>query len=273
MPERERRGFLRGAIPIALSMVLLAGFTAPSVAGPDDPDAEQVLAVVNTGGGTFRETGHGYRLTLTEVAPRAVWFSDRPSRDAGSYAIDELEDVFFVDEDAPNAALEVFSGRGAGEVVVVELASPRYEAKAGRLVLDARVLGRDEVLSTALEGHAELATDDPPNRFGSAALFIDDASGGCPAGFWAGQDGVVVSMSNIDCLEAQAVIAQALAQHPANIGSDQYDYDFAFYNETWHSFDQHDRATFNRTDSPDNVNARQSFEWHLCTERGGNEYC
>lgn len=84
-----------------------------------------MLAVVNAGGGVFREANDGYRLTLKEVTPRAAWFSDRPARAAGFYSIDELDDVFFDDGDPPNAALEVFAGWAAGDVVVVEVANPR----------------------------------------------------------------------------------------------------------------------------------------------------
>jgi hypothetical protein len=262
----------RRLIPIALALALLVVLAAPSGAGTDATDTPQRLAVVNAGGGTLSKSGEDYRLTLTQVAPRAIWFSDRPARDVGSYAIGELEDVFFVDEEAPNAALEVFSGRAAGDVVVVEVSNPRYQAQARRLVLDARVLGRGEILGTALEGHADRATDDLPARFGPAALFIDDASA-CASGFWTGQNGVIDSMSNIDCIEAQAVIAQAAAQHPTNNGGDRYIYDFTFYTETWHADDESNDDTFTRTDEPDDVDARQSFRWNLCIERGGNEYC
>jgi hypothetical protein len=260
----------RPSLSIALALALLAGLATPAAAGTDTSDAES-LAVVNAGGGSLREAGEGYRLTLTQVAPRAIWFSDRPSRDVGLYSISEFEDVFFVDDDAPNAALEVFAGRAAGDVVVVELTNPRYQARVRRLVFDARVLGRDEVLSTALDGYAARATGDPPVRFGAAALFIDDASGPCAAAFWGGQNGVISSRSNIDCTEAQAVLAQALAQHPANIGADRYEYDFSFYTETWHADDESNRASLARTDHEEDD--PQSFGWSQCFERGGNEYC
>jgi len=163
-------------LAVLVALVALVGLAPPAV-GTVSNDVEQTLAVVNAGGGSLRKVGEGYRLTLTGVVPRAVWFSDRPSRDAGSYAIRELEDLFFGDDDPPNAALEVFAGRGAGEVVVVELSNPRYRARSGRLVFDAKLLGEDEVLGTALHGFTGRADDDPPARFGPAALFIDDASG------------------------------------------------------------------------------------------------
>jgi len=167
---------MRHACVVALVVVTFGIAAPPARAGNNPTDADQVLAVVNAGGGTFREVGDGYRLVLTDVVSRPVWFSDSPARAVGSLAVDELVDVFFSGDDDPNAALEVFGEPGAGDVVVVELSNPRHRRGSSRLVLDARVLMQDEVATSALGAHAERATSRAPTRFGAAALYIDDAT-------------------------------------------------------------------------------------------------
>lgn len=152
------------------------GVSVPSAGAGTTSSEQRVLAVLNTAGGSFREAGDGYRLVLYGVAPRAVWFSDQPARATGSATIDELVEAFFSDDADPNAALEVFDGRRAGDVVVVELSDPRRRKGGSRLVLDARLLMPDELAATSLQAHAERATKRPPGRFGAAALYIDDAA-------------------------------------------------------------------------------------------------
>jgi hypothetical protein len=161
---------------IAVIVVTLGIAAPPAGAQSDTDEVNQVLAVVNAAGGTLRESGDEYRLVLTGIEPRAVWFSDRPARAVGSLTIDELTRAFFAGDDDPNAALEVFEGSGTGDVVVVELSNPRHRRGRSRLVLDARVLTQDELADSALRAHAERATSDVPARFGAAALYIDDAT-------------------------------------------------------------------------------------------------
>jgi hypothetical protein len=250
-------------------LLVAAAFAGPSAAGTTGPDENgssdggDVLAVVNAGGGRFREVDDAYRLVLDGVVPRAVWFNDRPDRDAGSYTIAEFLEVFFTGDDPPNAALEVFDGPAAGAVLVVEIANPRYQERRARLVLDARVLGEDEVRTVEFNSHAERSTTDVPARFGAAALFVDDASGPCLATYWTFA-GEIESMNGISCETAQAVLQAASDQHPENIGVDQYIYDFAFVTETWHALDQGDQAFFNRTDH----DVAQSFAWYSCRREG-----
>ncbi len=153
---------------MAALVALVAGLVpvAPAAAAPPD-DAERLLAVVNATGGTLREAGDGHRLVLDGVAPRAVWFSDRPARGVGSLTMDELVESFFGSSASPNAALEVFDGPGAGEIVVVELSNPRVRRGGDRLVVDARILRAGD----GTEG----ASREVPPRFGAAALYLDDA--------------------------------------------------------------------------------------------------
>jgi hypothetical protein len=235
--------------------------TAPAAAStePDDDD-DRLLGLVTARGGTFRETADGHRLILTGVVPRATWFSDRPAREVGSFTIDEVTEVFFDGDDAPNAALEIVSGRGAGDVIVIEISNPRYQARRGRLTLDAQVLGEDDIAATALQHHAARSTGDVPARFGPAALYIDDASA-CPSSFWSFA-GELNSLSGISCTAAQQVVVAATAAHPENDGSGQYIYDFLFATEFWNAIDQTYQASFARTDH----DVQQSFAW-TCTDQ------
>jgi hypothetical protein len=141
---------------------------------------------------------------LKGVAPRSVWFSDRPARSVGSFTIEELIDAYFGGDDDPNAALEVVGGPGAGDVVVVELSNPRRGRGGSRLVLDARVLGEDDVADTALHDHAARASDRVAARFGPAVLYMDDAAcllgdGGAGGAGGAGSDGLGGTTAGSSC--------------------------------------------------------------------------
>ena len=99
------------------------------------------------------------RLTLSEVSPRAVVFSDRPERQAGHISNLSLlkawdgKDAAF-SKDPPNATLAVFNEEKAVDVVVV-LRNPQRDGMT--LTYDV----------TVLEGPATVAG-------GPAVLFIDN---------------------------------------------------------------------------------------------------
>jgi len=259
-------GIRRPGLPLLAllaSTALLLGTSSSGVAatrsGTPGTEPVEPLAVVNAGGGTFRMTSNGYRLTLESVTPRAVWFSDRPLRDVGAYTIAEITDVFF-DDDPPNAALEVFRGRGAGDVVIVEASNPRYHAGRGRLVLGIQVLGEEDIRASSFRSYADRAQMDVPARFGPAALFIDDATP-CTATFDQTR-GLIDSRNDISCETAQAVLAAADEQHPTPTGAAQYDYEFAVLLETWQISDHLDQAFVSRTDH----DVHQGFTWISCSE-------
>jgi hypothetical protein len=181
-----------------MGVLAALGWSVPASAGPDaDARVQESLAVLNAGGGSFMETDAGYRLTLERVPPRAVWFEDHPGRGTGSFSIKDLEEAFF-DGELPNAALEVFAGRSAGDVVIVEISNPRYQPRRSRLVLDATVLSDDAVRAARLEDHRQRATTSVPEKFGPAALFIDDSCVGA-------NGEVVFGLQNITCTDAAAV--------------------------------------------------------------------
>lgn len=118
-----------------------------------------------------------YTLTLHGVSPKTVYFSDRPLRIAGQAEIEAfLAGLGFDDDNPPNAALEILGAGDEGDVAVVELRDPRYDAAAGTLTYDVTLLA--DAATGAPAFFAERADATPPAEFGEAALFIDD----CPDG-------------------------------------------------------------------------------------------
>ncbi|MFN8025035.1 MAG: hypothetical protein U0W40_01375 [Acidimicrobiia bacterium] len=160
-----------------------AGFSTTSASAESgvpasDSDAatvaslDQVLAVVDAAGGRF----DGRQLTLTGVRPQAVWFSDRPAREAGRLPVADLEQAFFARQTPPNAALVVDGASGARDVVVVELSKPRYDARSRTLRFVAEPVKADDVLRAVhprLAALADRADDQVTGKFGEASLFVD----------------------------------------------------------------------------------------------------
>ena len=137
--------------------------TAHLYGGPSE-----TLFVQTARTGTLVPQGDGsFLLTLEGLDPRAVFFSDRPSRDSGTLSTPFLIDTVFGGEDPPNAAL-VIEGEGASGVLPLELSNP--------------VLGDDSIMYTAIplenfssglsHYQAALATEGP-EAFGEVALFLD----------------------------------------------------------------------------------------------------
>lgn len=146
------------------STTVLLGLVAAGLAGgcartprptpPPAPAGTQLLFVQTARGVSY---GDG-RLTLHDVAPTTLFFTDRPQRLAGHVATprfladwDRGRDNFAADP--PNATLSVFGGRAVSDSVV-ELSRPRLR-------------GRDLVYDVRLLAGA------PPRRGGAASLFID----------------------------------------------------------------------------------------------------
>jgi hypothetical protein len=122
----------------------------------DSPDAKEVtlLFVQSAEGARYREG----RLTLDNVSPSTIFFSDRPERVAGHvttadflHSWNEGKDSF--EKDPPNAVLSVLT-KGEVKNVVVTLRNPRLEGDD--LLFDVKVL-QGEV----------------PAESGVATLFID----------------------------------------------------------------------------------------------------
>lgn len=131
-----------------------------------------LLYVVDAGSGTLQQTRgkDGYRLTLDNVSPQVVAFSDRPER----LTLNLPTEQFFADVwpgsfngDPPNAALDLASGGGGA--LALELSAPKSSGSS--VSFEARKL--DD--ATGLVAHyQDQLRSDAPSRFGPASLFVDD---------------------------------------------------------------------------------------------------
>jgi hypothetical protein len=144
-----------------------------ALVGSEPPADAPLLGVVNATGGTY----DGDALTLTGVTPNGIWFTDRPTRRAGTTPIDDYLPLFFTEDDPPNAAIEVATDDDGADVAVVELTDPEWDAETGELTFTATRIAEpgDDLAVThpGLADHIARADDTLPTSFGSTALFID----------------------------------------------------------------------------------------------------
>jgi hypothetical protein len=145
---------------------------------PEGERAVSQLAVVTAGGGSFEPDADGAGLLTLSGVDQAIWFTDRPYREAGVYGIDEMNGVFFADPEPPNAALDIISAADEShDVLILSLSSPSWDAAIGTLSFAAQVIDPAvvEVEGSPLAVQAERADPSIPRDFDLAALFIDDA--------------------------------------------------------------------------------------------------
>lgn len=172
----------------ALLAIALAWTLAPRF----EQDAKQPAATKPADGLLFTQTArHGtltgmgvgndeprisavrYELTLRDVAPQVVWFTDRPARHAGHLPAGALADrwaKFGFAADPPNAALTLLDAQRGVDTLVVELRSrPVYDARERTMRYVVRQL--DLATGAVQAGHDSRF----PRRFGDVSLFIDAA--------------------------------------------------------------------------------------------------
>lgn len=166
----------------ALFLVVTSTLAPAALAqGPSEPTEQEIgmLFTHTAERGTLTpvEGKPRFTLKLHDVAPQAVWFSDRPARDSGQIPIRGFVRQwagFGFDVDPPNAALTLLDAANGQDTVVLKLGAPRYLAETNTLRYSARTL--DE--ATGNLSHLESQRDRRvPRRFGDASLFIDDATG------------------------------------------------------------------------------------------------
>jgi hypothetical protein len=177
---------LLSAVVIAGSIGALVSAAPAEVAGETTADAPPpqvpLLGVLSSGSGRY---GAG-TLTLERVQPSAVWFTDRPTRDAGSMDIGSFLELFFRGDDPPNAALAIAGADASGDVAIVELSDPVYRAAKKQVTFKAQLI--PDVASDRLAAHPGLAAyvvrndGSLPKRFSSNALFVDSAAVGSSNG-------------------------------------------------------------------------------------------
>ena len=112
-----------------------------------------------------------YVLTLHNVPPSTIYFSDRPERIVGQTEMGKfLKALGFSEKNPPNAALELRDGEDHSDVVVVELTKPVYDAKSKTLQYHVQILKTAE---RGLAFFAKRVDEKLPQKFGAASLFID----------------------------------------------------------------------------------------------------
>lgn len=143
---------------------------------------QDFLFVQTFGGGAWAPKAGSdgvYTLTLTGSSDQTIYFTDRPDRIVGTIPMQQfLDGLGFTPINPPNAALVARTDAGE-DVLVIELINPRYEADAGTLTYEARVLENyvEEGLRLLADKQGDVTM---PSRFGSASLFIY----GCPDIAW-----------------------------------------------------------------------------------------
>jgi hypothetical protein len=119
-----------------------------------------------------------YLLTMKGHTGGTVYFSDRPERIFGEASTQKfLDGLGFDPAIPPNAAIVTSSPDGHGDVLVVELTSPAYDASTGGLSYGTSILksytGDGLAFAVSQQQDPVLAPG-----LGSTSLFIDDCSDG-----------------------------------------------------------------------------------------------
>ena len=125
-------------------------------AGTNDPDQAELLFVQEAQSIAF----DGNTLTMKDVKPSILFFTDRPERVAGYWTLDEFMNEVstgpdsFAD-DPPNATLVTLEGDTFVDIVLELAERPRYEDGA------------------FIYPNVRIIEGEPPAVGGAAALFID----------------------------------------------------------------------------------------------------
>jgi hypothetical protein len=167
-------------IVIALSScAFAAGCGGSGDSGSGKASAQNVseLYVQGAASGTISPI-HGasrlFALTLRDVHPQVVWFTDRPVRDQGlmtnsAFVRDWRSNGFAADP--PNAAFSLLRADDKSDTAIVELHTPRYDAKQGTITYRARILPH---ATGNLSGFESDNDRNIPRHFDDASLFIDN---------------------------------------------------------------------------------------------------
>ena len=167
--SQTSRIFTRTGLVIAavVAAILLVAHLCKSCPSPEIVSTEPTFLYTQTAhSGTLSpETADGRRiLTLNDVSPTTVYFSERPDRETGHQPTAEFISDWNYSEDSfadnpPNAALDII-GENSQSIAIVELMGARYDAQNKTLEYEVIVLD-DESNGTL------------PAVFDEAVLFID----------------------------------------------------------------------------------------------------
>ncbi|MGC4105073.1 MAG: hypothetical protein QM753_01805 [Thermomicrobiales bacterium] len=153
---------------------------ATPLASPVAETTEQVpfLFVQSASSATFAQAGDGggHRLTLKGHTGGTIYFSDRPERVFGEAPTQQfLDGLGFSPDNPPNAAIVTTNTDGSGDVLIVELTDPVFDAASGELSYGVSALetytGDGLAFAARQQQDLSLAAD-----LGTTSLFIDDCS-------------------------------------------------------------------------------------------------
>lgn len=152
--------------------------TVPEAPAGADTQTPSWLFSLTASGGTFGANSLNPdigTITLTGVSRETLGFTDRPVRDAVSFATDQLPTAWpelFADSD-PNAVLVTRDDDGTRHSYVLELSSPTVDGDSITFQV-AAIEGKDH--SSQLPGMKTVPAAVPPTAFGEASLFIDSVT-------------------------------------------------------------------------------------------------
>jgi microcystin-dependent protein len=219
------------------------------------PAHSSLLFTMNAKAGTMEPAGKGagsdrYRLDLSGIDRRTVWFADRPDRDAGRLDTGS----FFAGwgklgfhADPPNAALVAKVGKRT-KTLAVELKLRHYDRKAGDASFDARVLGS---LGGGLRHLNQALAASPPREFRAPTLFIDNGEDepSCTLG-----ESRLVAVSP----SSSGVIKGMIPANGQVLNVNENDILFTLWGYTYGGSGQHFNAP--------NLTAPAGLSWFVCAE-------
>lgn len=151
-----------------------------SAATPSDPNIEWLM-VQEAGSGSLVPNDKGdYLLTLKEITPYTIYFSNRPATFAGSLTTAQfMESNPWTDDAPPNAAIVVQEAEADQDTIIVQLREPKLDTAARTLTYRVKII--PDYSGKGLAYHKGRADTAIPKNFGRVSLFIDDLRLSCPS--------------------------------------------------------------------------------------------
>jgi hypothetical protein len=135
------------------------------------------MFVQEAGSGTFVKNADGnYTLTLLNVVPYTMYFSDPPEQIAGFASMERFIAGYSWRYPYPNAALSLVDADENEDTVILAISKPLYDNGTGTLTYTAQLL--EDLVNDRFGYHISRADAGIPEKFGRAALFIDDCRDG-----------------------------------------------------------------------------------------------
>ncbi len=126
-------------------------------------------------------------LSLSNIAPRVLLFTERPRREVGTTNIETFLNNTWNNPSSnnfntkpPHAVLLIHdTNEGHEEAVVISLSKPEYNHETGTLIYKTKILGKGDPETLSVMKDKDVTNF--PENFDSPVLFIDGIS--MPVGF------------------------------------------------------------------------------------------